>query len=163
MKIQIVSSRKLFSSKNHIFVDGNELYFTSSDSIGNNQYKLHEIGTEITKSILTLETSILTDNFKIRLFNPDNILLTFKRIKWYKHNYFCDYNSDRYEIFYINNYYSLVYKNGKEIMNYHRKRKSTVFFTPEYIFNFSEIENTQLELLITICLFIYSKDLNSDD
>ena len=164
MQIQIVRSERFFSSKNQIFVDGKEHYYTSSESLANSHFKLHEIKTGITKSILKHEISLLSDNFKIRLFNPDNVLLHFRRIKWYKHNYFCDYDGDIYEIFFLSGQKSYLYKNGIEIMNYKKESNQNIFsFKREYNFNFTNTEETHLELLITLCLFICVKEADSND
>lgn len=163
MQIQIVRSESLFSSKNQIFIDGKELYYISTESLADSHFKLHEFETGITKSILTHEVSFLTDSFKIRLFNPDNVLLHFKRIKWYKHNYFGLYNGDKYEIFHLSRHKSFIYKNGIEIMSFKREWKRNSFsFKREYNFNFTNTEDTHLELLVSLCLFICAKDADSD-
>lgn len=162
MQIRIVPSRVFFSSKYKIFVDGKELYYTSTESLNHSHFKLHEIETGITKSILTHEASLLRDSFNIRLFNPDNVSLPFKRKKQFDLKYFGDYNGDTYEIFFFSNYSALLYKNDNEIM-IHTKERNSFSFTRDYVFNFNDTENTHLELLVTLCLFITVKESTADN
>lgn len=163
MQIKIIRLDRFFSSKYKIYVDGKELYYTSSESLNDSHFKLHEMETEITKSILTHEISFFSDSFKIRLFNPDNVMLPFKRLNWFKLKYFGYYNGDEYEIFYLNNN-SYLYKNGIEIMNHKRQWNTNSFsFNREYIFDFTDAEDTHLELLVSICLFTTAKEVNSDN
>ena len=49
-------------------------------------------------------------------------------------------------------------------MNYKKESNQNIFsFKREYNFNFTNTEETHLELLITLCLFICVKEADSDD
>ncbi len=156
MQITVKSKPFSLSSKKIILINNKELYSAKSELFAvENYFKIFNLETGFVKSILTREISILNDSFVIRLLNEDNIKLKFTRISIWKHEYEGYYFDDKYEILHPEfNQYSIL-KNGISIGYF---KKEGIFFEKNSNFQLDLVGSKELELIITLCLFIHIKE-----
>lgn len=156
MQITVKSKPFSLSSKKIILVNNKELYFAKSEVFAiENYFKIFNLKTGFVKAILTRETSILKDSFKIRLLNNDNIELKFKRISIWKHEYEGYYFDDKYEILHPNFEQYSILKNGTTIAYFKKEKK---IFEESSKFQLELVDNKNFELIIVFCLFIHIKE-----
>lgn len=160
MQITVKSKPFSLSSKKTILVDDQELYFAKSELFAvENYFKIFNSETGFVKSILTREISIFRDRFTIRLLNVDNIELKFKRISIWNHEYEGYYFDNKFEIHNPALEQYSILKNGATIAYF---KKGEMIFNKSSNFKLELIDKKDLELIITLCLFIHIKESETE-
>lgn len=159
MKITIKHKLFQLDSSRILFINDEELYHINSESFGDAVLKLYHKQTGYVKSIITHESSILKDKYYIRLFTEDNLQLEFKKKSILKNQYECFYNDNKYEIIRIKWDKYLIFKNETEI--FYKLKKEKNFFDEEYVFEIEDLNDNNIEFMISIFIIIYTSINNA--